>query len=184
MPTFSAPDGTTSRWRNSIWACLWQDLWTGVGWWWADLFFQSLQQHSFAMTKTACVERSTICHLDQLSYSYRCWERWGWPWMPEWAVFPTNTQGLSLSVIVGDCRGGREVEQGEKKKHWMDSPASWVTAHVESEFAMINRGMLPFSLSVPVHRPLRSQRLCFELWVYSIFSCPLSTVQNTDLSGR
>lgn len=123
MPTFSAPDGTTSRWRNSIWACLWQDLWTGVGWWWADLFFQSLQQHSFAMTKTACVERSTICHLDQLSYSYRCWERWGWPWMPEWAVFPTNTQGLSLSVIVGDCRGGREVEQGEKKNtEWIRLP--------------------------------------------------------------
>ena len=30
-------------------------------------------------------------------------------------MLPTNTEGLSLSLIVGDC-GGREVEQEEKKK--------------------------------------------------------------------
>lgn len=72
-------------------------------------------------------------------------------------------------------RGGAE----KKKNHWMDLPASWITAHVESQFVMINRHTLSFSLCVSIHRPLHSQRLRWDtllqgVCVDSIFSCPLS----------
>lgn len=118
--------------------------------------FPSLQLHSFPMTKTTRDKCKTIerCRRDLSCYSYM---------RSECSGLPGCWSGQTLKAgHVSHYGGGGEVERwgGEKKKkRWMNFPASWSAAHVESHFVMINRDMLSVSLSLSVHRRPHGQWL-------------------------
>lgn len=106
----------------------------------------------------------TLCHFYQLTYSYRWWECWGWPWTPKRCS--SNAEGWSVLVVVGDC-GGRDVEQeGKKKKPTLNGLACLVNHGSRGVTVCDNKQRhavflsLSVCLSISIYGPARSlQRL-------------------------
>ncbi len=106
------PDGTTLRCRNSIWECKSRVLE------WADVELRfSVSSAAFLCNDKDILwwglNNTTLCHLDRFNNASR-WSKCGVD--PECHnSVSANTEGWSVLVIVGDCRG-RELEQRERER--------------------------------------------------------------------
>lgn len=102
-------------------------------------------------------------------------------WMSEFTLSQSsivaNTEDWPLLDTEGSC-GGPEVEQREKKTNNEWCSASWITAHVESQFVMINRNVLYVSLSMKkTWTGYVASRSLFSLYLathYQLFTSQIS----------
>lgn len=139
---------------------------------------QSLQLHSCHMTKTQDAEQYDVIIWIFFFFAY---PQIGW--MSEFTLCQSsivaNTEDWPLLDTEGSC-GGQKVEQRGKKKNIEWCSASWITAHVDSQFVMINRNLLYVSLSMSIQKTWTgyvASRSLFSLYLathYQLFTAQIS----------
>lgn len=181
------PDDTTLRCRNVIWECIWQDLWSRVGWCWAEIF-------SLLSSILVLWQRRPVTNAEQYNaVSFRS------VWL---LIQMVRVQGLTLDakavfqqhwrpVSVSHCRRLRRKRggAGRGKKPPLNG-FSCLVKHSSRGGTLCDdkQRHAPFLLfhlhSQATAQPVTSKGQIASRYVLTIFSCPLSTVHNTNLLGH